>query len=209
MGRCAEGWSTSCDAETRDGTYHFFGYDEVDQDTIDARCEAQRQAIGAPSSKDLPQGECSWSIEGDKASGVGSQSGTCYLHGFSANGMSFRDGATGRDASISTLDFDFFLNSLPATLRADPGNGQLSEFQLSILGRVTPGASASNWYCSYISGRTQPRGDFSVRLERFRLDAGMGLALTRYEGSVQAECPAAGEPAAGSVTVKVKFSGER
>jgi hypothetical protein len=121
--------------------------------------------------------------------------------------LSFRDGATGRDASISTLDFNFFVNALPTTLRPDPGTGELTEFQLSILGRVSPAEPARNWYCSFISGRTDPRGDFSVRLTRFSVDA--GTSLTRYQGSVTANCPAAAEPAAGSVTVKVEFSGAR
>ncbi|HEX6243005.1 MAG TPA: hypothetical protein VFZ61_18960 [Polyangiales bacterium] len=205
VARCAEGWSTSCETETRDGTYHFYGYDGVTQELIDARCEDQRQIIGMPPDNDLLQGKCSWVVEGDEASELGSQTGTCYLQGADGNGLAFRDSAVGRTASISTLDFTFF-GRAPVTLKPDEG-GLLTEFQLSVLARVKPAEPARNWYCSFISGRTQPRGTFQVELNQFRFQDGAGL--TQYEGTAQAECPAAGEPAKGSLRVTVTFSGKR
>jgi hypothetical protein len=195
----------SCDAETDDGTYRFFGYEGVEQGALDAQCEDLRRRIAAQSSgKD---DDCSWSLEGDEASEFKSLSGTCSLSAATSGALAFRDTGLARAASISKLEIGFEAFQLPVMLTPENANGRgfLHQFQLSLIGRVQQAEVTRNWYCSWINGRTDPRGTFSIRLKTFHLR--QDGQVDRYQGSVEAECPAAAAPAQGSVRVRVNFKG--
>lgn len=203
VARCEADAPVQCEADTSDGVYRVFGYDGVDQAAVDARCEELRQRVEAHHAAE--SANCSWSIEGDEASGMDKLSGPCELSSFTENSISFRDLGLNRAASLTKLDFGFFISRLPQTLSNEHSN--FTQFTLSMIGRVQEGEVTPNWYCSWINnGRSEPRGTFRVELERFILrDQGKSVD---YKGSLQAECPAAGPPAQGSLKIRVEFANE-
>lgn len=215
LATCDGDWSISCDVQTEDGPYRVVGYGDLEQDALDAQCQVLQSNVAAQHKANAEDERCTWSLEGDEVSKFDSISGTCSLNAATSSfqtgssGLAFRDLGLARAASISKLELGFQVFDPPTTLTAEnmSNGGFLQQFQLSVIGRVQQAEVTRNWYCSWIQSRTEPRGEFKVRIKRF--DVGEDGQVERYEGSVDAKCPAAAAPAEGSLSVHVEFKGSR